>query len=289
MTEEVRNLLMKPRWTNPIDLFIGEIIEYDMSDGGFSIIQEEMLLPEKEIKRIGNIPKGFERNEAVGKLKYSKNPEVRETGKKLEKLFAKYRVMFGEANDLEVDDIFSIKRDAVFVTKCASQTQFGKYIKFAEKHAYDIYFLLGENELITNFSSRHRTYEVYYNTFDDEIAIKGIRDELLEKYHSECIIPMIKRYLRYLSKFDYEGATKYIVRIIDDYKFFRLPIGFYRDFNDSSSFKIQVDGKVYETEEADKSVMEYIDIRYNFNHVLVPMLNMASIGIGKGTQSKPTR
>jgi hypothetical protein len=100
------------------------------------------------------------------------------------------------------------------------------------------------------------------------------------------IVSMVKKYLRYLVKYDYAAATRYIVKMIDDYKFFRLPIEYYRDFDETSSYKLQVDGKVYETEEADKSVMEYLDIRHNFNHVLVPMLNMASLGVGKGTQSK---
>jgi hypothetical protein len=148
---------------------------------------------------------------------------------------------------------------------------------------------LGQDELRTNFESRHQTYEVYYNSFDDDIAFKGIRNELLENHHQDGIVPIIKRYLRYLIKFDYEGATKYIVRVIDDYKFFRLPIECYREFNGDSTFKLQIEGKTYETEEADKTVMNFIDIRYNFNHILVPMLNMASIGVGKGTQSKTTR
>lgn len=285
MTEEVRNLLAKPRWTDPTDLYIGEIYEYDMSDGGFSIIQEESLLPQAEINRLAKLEKGFPRNEAVGKLKYSKNPEIRDTGKKLERLFGKYRILFGEANDIRMDEIFSIKRDAVFLKRYASQTSFGDYIIFKEKHEYDIYFLLGVDELVTNFQSRHRTYEVYYNTFTDDIAIKGIKDELIEKYHMEFIVAIIKKYLRYVARFDYVGATKYIVQVIDDYKFFRLPMGCYRDFDDTSSYKVQVEGKSYEVEEADKSIMELIDIRYNFNHVLVPMLNMASLGIGKGTQS----
>lgn len=289
MTDSVRSLLTKPLWTNPTDLYTGDIIEYDMSDGGFSIIKEEGLLSDKEIARLEKIPKGFDRNEAVGKLRYSKDPNVRDIGKRLEKLFGKYRVIFGEANELDQKDIFSIKRDAVFLTRYASQVEFGKYIKFKEKHAYDIYFLLGVDELVTNFQSRHKTCEVYYNTFTDDVAIKGIKDELLEKYHAEFMISAVKKYLRYLSKFDYEGATKFIVNLIDDYKFHRLPIGYYREFNSNSSYRIQIEGKQYETEEADKSVIQYMDIRYNFNHVLVPMLNMASIGVGKGTQSKPTR
>ena len=282
ITTETKDLLLHSRWTNPTDLYIGDIIEYDMSDGGFSIIREENLLPPEEIRRLERIPKGFERNDAVGKLKYSKNPTIRDTGKKLEKLFGKYRVLFGFYNDVDIEDIFSIKRDAVFLTRHATQTEFGKYIKFKDKHHYDIYFLLGKDALVVaNQKTRKRTYEIYYDTFTDDVAVKGIKDEIIEQYHMDSIMTIIKKYLRYVSRFDYEGATKFIVKVIDDYKFHRLPIGCYREFNDQSCFKFQIDGKEFATTEADMSMISYIDIRHNFNNVLVPMLNMASMGIGK--------
>lgn len=281
ITVETKKLLMNPRWTNPTDLFIGEIIEYDMSDGGFSIIKEEGLLPLSEIRRLEKLPKGFERNEAVGKLKYSKNPNVRDIGKRLEKLFAKYRILFAFENNICIDEIFAIKRDALFLTRYVSQTEFGKYIIFKEKHRYDIYFLLGQNELITNFQSRHKTYEIYYDTFSDDIAIKGISDDKVGKYHTNGILSLIKKYLRYVSKFDYQGATKLIVKYIDDYKFHRLPIEYYREFNDESCYKFQIDGKLFTALDADESMIKHLDIRYNFNHILVPMLNMASLGLGK--------
>ena len=279
LTAEAHKILERPRWTDPIDLYIGDIIEYDMKDGGFSIIQEESLLSYTEIQKLKQIPKGFARNEAVGKLKYSKDPAVRDTGKRLERLFGKYRLIFGEANNITEDDIHSVKRDAVFLKRYASQLQFGEYIKFAEKHIYDIYFLLGENELVTNYQSRHRLYEVYFNTYTNDIAFKGIRDELVEEYHTNGIIKLIKKYLKFIVKFDYEGATKFIVSVIDDYKHFRLPIEMYREFNSNSSYIFQMDGKQFEANEADLSLKDILDIRYNFNYVLVPMLNMASSGI----------
>jgi len=288
LTEEAKNVLEKPRWTDPIDLFIGDIIEYDMKEGGFSIIREENLLPTNEIEKLKAIPDKHERDITIGKLKYSKNPDIRNTGKKLEMLFTKYRLMFGSANDLQVDDIFSVKRDAIFIKRYAPHTEFGNYINFREKHAYDIYILLGQDELVTNLKSRHKTYEVYFNSYTDDIAIKGIKDEQLLKYHMDGIISIIKRYLRYLVKFDYEGATKFMVKTIDDYKFFRLPISVYRDFNDVSSYRLQMDGKEFEVDEADMSIKEILDIRYNFNHILVPMLNMASLGVAT-TRSKNTR
>lgn len=280
LKEGVEELLTKSRWTKPVDLFIGEIIEYDMKDGGLSIIKEENLLPPSEIKRLEDIPKGLERNVAVGKLKYSKNPAIRDTGKKLEQLFTKYRIMLGDVNDIELNEIFSIKRDAVFLTRYINQTEFGNYINFRQKNKYDIYFLLGKDELITNYETRHKTYEVYYDTFTDNISFKGIRDDVV-RYHMDGMVKVIKKYLRYISKFDYVGATKYIVKVIDDYKSHRLPIECYREFAEESDFKFQINGKSFGTTEADISLINYIDIRYNFNHLLVPMLNMASIGTGK--------
>lgn len=280
LKEGVEELLTKSRWTKPVDLFIGEIIEYDMKDGGLSIIKEENLLPPSEIKRLEDIPKGLERNVAVGKLKYSKNPAIRDTGKKLEQLFTKYRIMLGDVNDIELNEIFSIKRDAVFLTRYINQTEFGNYINFRQKNKYDIYFLLGKDELITNYETRHKTYEVYYDTFTDNISFKGIRDDVV-RYHMDGMVKVIKKYLRYISKFDYVGATKYIVKVIDDYKSHRLPIECYREFTEESDFKFQINGKSFGTTEADISLINYIDIRYNFNHLLVPMLNMASIGTGK--------
>ena len=279
--EGVESILSRPRWTDPTDLYIGELIEYDMKDGGLSIIKEENLLPPSEIKRLEAIPKGLERNKAIGNLRYAKNPSIRETGKTLERLFTKYRIKLGDANDLLESDIFSVKRDAVFLKRSINQTEFGNYINFREKHKYDMYILLGKDELVTNFESKHKTYEVYYDTFTDDISFKGIRDELVEQYHMDGIVTVIKRYLRFISNFDYEGATKYIVGIIDDYKFHRLPISHYREFNEDSDYKFQVDGKSFSVTEADISLIEHIDIRYNFNHILVPMLNLASLGIGK--------
>ena len=284
-----RALLLKPRWTDPVDLFIGDIIEYDMKDGGLSIIKEEKLLPPRRISMLEKIPKGLERDMAVGKLKYDKDPSVRDIGKRLEKLFGKYRVGFGSVNNLTTDSIFSIKRDAVFLKHYVDQTQIGEYINSREQDRYDIYILLGKDELITNYQTRHMTYEVYFNTSDGDIAFKGIGDDLVEKYHMDGIVTVVKKYLRFISQFDYVAATKYMVRIIDDYKFFRLPIAYYREFNGDSSYKLNVDGKVYETEEADLSISQYLDIRYNFNHLLVPMLNMASLGVGKWQQSNKTR
>lgn len=276
MTESTRNLLSKSSWTSPVDLYIGEIMEYDMSDGGFSIIQEEKLLPPSEISRLTKLPKGFERNDAVGKLKYSKDPSIKGIGKLLEQKFREYRIWFGEANHIDESDIFSIKRDAVFLTRPAFILTKGQYITFKEKNVYDIYCLLGKDPLVTNLSERYRTYEVYYHSYSKNLAVKGISDELLP-LHENGILELLRKYLKYMVRFDIKGAIKYIVDVIDKYKKFELPIDYYREFNSQSAFVMQIDGKGFLTEQSDPSMLPYMDIRYNFNCILVPLLNLASL------------
>lgn len=280
MTESTRNLLSKSSWTSPIDLYIGEIMEYDMSDGGFSIIQEEKLLPPSEISRLAKLPKGFERNDAVGKLKYSKDPNIKGIGKLLEQKFREYRIWFGEANHIDESDIFSIKRDAVFLTRPAFILSKGQYITFKEKNVYDIYCLLGKDPLVTNLNERYRTYEVYYHSYSKNLAVKGISDELLP-LHENGILELLRKYLKYMVRFDIKGAIKYIVDVIDKYKKFELPIDYYREFNSQSAFVMQIDGKGFLTEQSDPSMLPYMDIRYNFNCILVPLLNMASLESGR--------
>lgn len=282
LDEQTTALLSHSTWTNPIDMYIGDIVEYDMSDGGFSIIKEERLLPDPLIEQLEALPKGFERNEAVGKLKYSKNPKVRGIGKVLEQKFKEYRIWFGDVNDLTISDIFSIKRDAVFLQRYVQHTKKGRYIEFKEKHTYDIYCLLGKEPLQTNLDARYRTYEVYYNTFLDDIAFKGISNTLLPD-HQDGLIPIIKRYLKYIVTFNFKDATTFMVETIERYKYFELPINCYREFNSTSLFPIQMNGKTFMTENADMSMVRYLDIRYNFNNILVPMLNLVS------TEKPPTR
>ena len=54
----------KSTWLNPnIEyLFNDDIIEYDIHDAGFSLIQQYQLLPPEKIKELERIPKGIQRH-----------------------------------------------------------------------------------------------------------------------------------------------------------------------------------------------------------------------------------
>jgi hypothetical protein len=56
----------------------------------------------------------------------------------------------------------------------------------------------------------------------------------------------------------------------------RLPIGYYREFTDASDYSIMMAGKNFHITECDESMFDVLDIRTNFNNVLIPMLNLAS-------------
>ena len=104
-------------------LFNKEIIEYDMKDAGFSLTQEFKLLDKTIIEKLAKYKKDKRKIE-MGKIERD-DSKYRDAKKEAFKLA---RQMFFEANELEVADIISIKKDAIFTTKRCSQQSFGKFI-----------------------------------------------------------------------------------------------------------------------------------------------------------------
>ena len=102
----------KTTWLNPnIEyLFNEEIIEYDIHDAGFSIIQQYHLLPPEKIRELEGIQRGVKRHIAVGMLQR----DDKEFSKRLADKFAEVRQLFLMMNQLEDDRILSVIKDAIY-------------------------------------------------------------------------------------------------------------------------------------------------------------------------------
>ena len=106
-------------------IFNREITEYDMSDAGFSLIQEFKLLPEKEIKELQKLGKQ-QRKVKIGLIQ-------REDDKLKENLkisFQEARKIFINENKLDNNDIISIKKDAIITIKPCYINKLGNYIYY---------------------------------------------------------------------------------------------------------------------------------------------------------------
>ncbi len=168
-------LYERHNYTNKnIDFIIStEIIEYDMVSAGLNICKEFKLIPEDAIRELEELPK---------KLRVIRLGLYQKTHKELVKQinegFKEARKRFFEANNITNDDVISIKKDAIFVTKRCKVKQFG-YLKFEEKNVYTSYYRLDDKEF-------------YFNN-KKGIDIKGISDDLLS-YHSDYMLKFLHRF-----------------------------------------------------------------------------------------------
>lgn len=184
------------------------ITEWDMHSAVLSIMKQHKLIPENIAEELSKLPK-LDRNIRIGKLQIG-NDKLKD---EINKLLKEYIRTFAKINKIDLGNILSIKKDALFiVNQYPTQTKFGE-IEFVAKHTYTSYIYLNKKEF-------------YYNSLLNEIDVKGINDELIEKCHG--IISDIKSLLNKSESLPIEDFFKVIQKYRSDYLNRKLPIESYR-------------------------------------------------------------
>ena len=221
------------------------IIEYDMKSANTSLAREFNLLPEDKISEIESLGKKA-RVVAVGKIKQSDESYH----EKEKAAFMEARRLFFEKNDIQDDEVISIKRDAIFLTSYASTTKVGKYIEFRPKNEYTSFVYM-------------KPLEIYYSP--NGLDIKGINDEIYEKYHKAYFGDFLFTAIRMMNSCDKNQVLKFIRRFFDDYKWRRLDTGYYREFNNMSNFRY-LTGELAMDEFMED--LSQVDISHNFKLII---------------------
>ena len=232
------------------------IIEYDLKSANTSLCREYSLIPEKDIEKIEKLNKE-KRNKQIGLLQ-RKDKLFKDY---LKSAFVDIRKRFILDNDLDDNDILSIKKDAIFCLKEVNKTEFGNCI-FDLKHKYTSYLYLDKLEFYYNSKNK---------VFGDNgrLDIKGIGDNELKK-HKDYMIDFFMKLFRHLETSDIKSTNRFLSRFITRYKQMELDVGYYREFNQMSKILVRdsdivYDDIVYIPNNAD------IDIDYNFFSILVPL------------------
>lgn len=207
----------KSTWLNPnIEyLFNDDIIEYDIHDAGFSLIQQYQLLPPEKIKELERIPKGIQRHIQVGVLQR----DDKEFSKRLTDKFTEVRALFMMMNQLKDDSIISVKKDAIYTIGKVKRTTFGK-VKFMEKNHYSSYIRFPD---ITNL-------ELYYG--ENGIDVKGMGDAAVNR-HRLYMLEFLRKSIKSIEEQDSSVKRKFM-RFFNQYKFDELDEEFYIEFNNIS-------------------------------------------------------
>jgi hypothetical protein len=207
--------------TNIFYLFNTEIVEYDLKEAGFNIIKEYNLLPEM-IKSLSEMDKE-KRKIQIGNYQRD-NEDLKE---KLKLGFIDARKTFFKTNDIDDNDVISIKKDAIFIHKRnkSIKEKVGKYLDFRVKNNYSSYIRLNSR------------VELYYNS--EKLDIKGINE--MRPYHEDYMIKFINKYFYHMENSTPVEVIEFTKRFIDKYKKGKLENGYYREFNSVSKYKFLTD------------------------------------------------
>lgn len=245
--------------TEEYEYIIGKrIVEYDIHDAGFNLTKYFKLLSDRELDFLSSLPKKA-RHITIGSYMRD-NSEYNE---QLTKSFRLIRRKFFKENDLDDDDIVSIKKDAIFVIgKRCKKCKF-KNVEFVEKNVYTSFHKFGN-------------IECYYNSKDDILDIKGINNDLLHLHSS--FINVLKRIFRLIEIGTHDDFVKFMKRFTSDYKNKRLSYNYYREFNSNSCFSI-----IKKKNDLEKNftlglpgmcseIDSDMDISYNYINIILPIM-----------------
>ena len=230
------------------------IIEYDIKSGGFNVCKFFKLLSDKKIEKLESLGK---KDRQIQLGLYQKKQKG--LSKQMEEGFKKCREMFFKANDLANEDVVSIKRDALFVTKPCYKCEF-ENILFREKNIYSSYYYIDGKEL-------------YYNK--DRLDVKGIDDIKLVK-HKDYMLSFLSNIFRCIEEGSYDYARKTLREFSDYYRHRALDIGYYREFNSDSLFMTDIKFMGDYMGLHDTGDLSIVNINYNYTHIIVPLISILS-------------
>jgi hypothetical protein len=247
------------------------IIEWDMKRAGPSLIKELGLLPMDEITKLEMLPK-LECDVAIGKRQI----KDKEFSARLEQAFTDIMNKFMDVNGIDRDlDVIAIKKDACFIiNKKVSVNQFGKFIKFAQKNEYHAFMYIKPS-----FVSAPGM-EFYFKRNGD-IDIKGLvgdkkARERVMKLHEDGILNLLLYVIDLAEKsgLDPKQMNDFLHGFVEMYKRKELEFDYYREFNVESRFKYQYLGSTIMADRIDESMLEKVNIEYNYLHIILPLINL---------------
>ena len=219
MTTLWKDANYKPQLPYIVNQFI---TEYDIAKANINVLLYKKAITEDQYNELYNSEKDY-REIRIG-LMERYNPKISEI--KAQGIM-EFRKMFCEANELQDQDILTIKNDAIYVIgKFPINTKFYN-ITFVRKCTYTLFMLLDK-------------LEVYYGcdpiTGYEVIDIKGINDNTL-LLHKDYMITFLCDVFYKLQNGAPQDAANTCSDFLEKYLRLELDVGFYREFNSRSQYR----------------------------------------------------
>jgi hypothetical protein len=117
--------------------------------------------------------------------------------------------------------------------------------------------------------------EFYYDSKNDSITVKGVRDEVVEhEDHQKGMVQFFKTVFRYVVRDQNDDLRKYLIKFVRDYKAKKLPKEYYREFNGYNFYRTVIENAGFEfnlTELGDADI-DIINPIFNYTKYILPIV-----------------
>ena len=223
------------------------IYEYDIAKANINALYSRGVIDKAMYDNLSNSDKAI-REKQVGLMIRGDQNIYREIQNGI--IDAKKQLII--TNNIDLEDIVSIKNDAVFVmNKKLDNTKFG-LMDFKLKNTYTMYIKINRYE-----------FYYYYNSYNQEekLDVKGISDDKLV-YHKNYFMDFLLSLFNTLQVDGIVSAINMLQNFSIAYINRTLESNYYRKFNSESGFDLLYDGKMWSSIYV--SDINLIDIRYNY-------------------------
>lgn len=254
----MNEIYTRVNYKSPRNFIINEFIrEFDISKANINILRMKNVISEEDYNYLYHCDR-MERQIKIGLLQRD-NPDV---VKILQNGIIEAKKSFFEANDIKDSEVLQIRNDAVFLLNRDPEIKEFDLVNFRLKNVYTSFYKTSQ-------------FEFFY--FQDQIKnieslnVTGINDNTFK----EKVIPLHQDYFLdfLLTVFDMaqncsiQEVISLITSFYNQYINRELDIGYYREFNSDSMYKIvkfsMVDKFQYMIPSIDKKQLKYIDIENN--------------------------
>lgn len=251
------NLYLQQNYLNPSRYISGRIIEYDLKAANISSLRSGNFISQEDYEYLSNLPK-IQREVEIG-LRIKRDKSVYDN---IQKGIKGAKKLLIESNNISDDNIVRIANDAVYVNSVIDlpYTIFGNYLKFVKKSEANVFVNLGSPILFLGFREDGNI----------NVDFKNINQDILY-LHEDYMINTIVTTVVLIERSSIYEAINYITNICNQYVSLQLPLGFYREFNNQSSYRIKNIAVPFGSTDAQFGIQtlsendkQYIDINYNY-------------------------
>lgn len=240
-----------------------KITEYDIKSAGFNIIREFKLIDEEAINTLESLDKTT-RTIQIGKL-MMKDAELSKT---LTEKFAEVRKMFVIKNNIQEEDILSIKKDAIFIIQKTPQIlKFGTFIEFVPKNVYTTFAFANGIEYYYSGYTKQLDIKNFKKDFNIELLVETSGESFETQIEKHPLILKIKHFLALSEKLSQKDIYNTLLRFRKQYINKELDLEYYREIQTGLFSLLNSDMTI---KFASDDLKHKIDISRNYLEFLMP-------------------